>query len=607
MENKSSKSDTPVNVFQKAMAQLQPSAIARLMPGREAEAKEIRQAMLDTIESKTGGALFISGLPGTGKTATVRHVLHSLRAARERAELKHEFDFIEINAMKLSEPSHAYKLVYFELTGQRRSPNDAQALLDAYFAEPKGGRAATIKPLLLLIDEIDYMVTAKQQVLYNFFNWTTRRHVPLLVMGISNTINLADEALQAKVASRMGQRRVTFTSYSREQLQAIISTRLDGLEAFEPSVVRLIAAKVASICGDARRALELCRTAARVAMHAPRNQRPQPPPPPPAAAVGGVAGAAADGGESWQLVHTLRGHLSDVYDIAWRADSGALCSGSTDNAVFVWDMARTSSGSKAATTKIEAHRLEGHTHFVQGVAWDPRGVFLCSAASDRTVRVYRRRTGGSDWHCSHVIAKLDAPRSMAIGLGKAVRLFADETININSFFRRLSWTPDGSLLLVPAGIAAVPAAAAAVASSAPPPHQHQQQQQQQQLHCVYVFARNALHRPLMRLAAAPKPFVCVRANPLCFEPRPGADRAGRWLQLAYRMVIAAATTDSVLLYETDSGGAPIALVKHAHYAELTDLAWSADGRQLVVSSKDGYCSLLTFDADELGRPSPLVL
>eukprot|EP01116_Phalansterium_solitarium_P003678 TRINITY_DN144_c0_g1_i2.p1 TRINITY_DN144_c0_g1~~TRINITY_DN144_c0_g1_i2.p1 ORF type:complete len:449 (-),score=166.97 TRINITY_DN144_c0_g1_i2:75-1421(-) len=333
----------------------------------------------------------------------------------------------------------------------------------------------------------------------------------------------------------------------------------------------------------------------------------QPPPPPPAAAVGGVAGAAADGGESWQLVHTLRGHLSDVYDIAWRADSGALCSGSTDNAVFVWDMARTSSGSKAATTKIEAHRLEGHTHFVQGVAWDPRGVFLCSAASDRTVRVYRRRTGGSDWHCSHVIAKLDAPRSMAIGLGKAVRLFADETININSFFRRLSWTPDGSLLLVPAGIAAVPAAAAAVASSAPPPHQHQQQQQQQQLHCVYVFARNALHRPLMRLAAAPKPFVCVRANPLCFEPRPGADRAGRWLQLAYRMVIAAATTDSVLLYETDSGGAPIALVKHAHYAELTDLAWSADGRQLVVSSKDGYCSLLTFDADELGRPSPLVL
>jgi len=35
---------------------------------------------------------------------------------------------------------------------------------------------------------------------------------------------------------------------------------------------------------------------------------------------------------------------------------------------------------------------------------------------------------------------------------------------------------------------------------------------------------------------------------------------------------------------------PIAFVGGLHYAAITDAAWSPDGRTLVVSSSDGYCS-----------------
>jgi len=39
-----------------------------------------------------------------------------------------------------------------------------------------------------------------------------------------------------------------------------------------------------------------------------------------------------------------------------------------------------------------------------------------------------------------------------------------------------------------------------------------------------------------------------------------------------------------------------------HYASFTDLSWSPDGQTLVMSSTDGYCSVIVFDYCELGTP-----
>ena len=44
---------------------------------------------------------------GTGKTATVREVMRQLNVMLEDGDLP-KFDFIEINGMRLTEPSQAY-------------------------------------------------------------------------------------------------------------------------------------------------------------------------------------------------------------------------------------------------------------------------------------------------------------------------------------------------------------------------------------------------------------------------------------------------------------------------------------------------------------------
>lgn len=49
---------------------------------------------------------------------------------------------------------------------------------------------------------------------------------------------------------------------------------------------------------------------------------------------------------------------------------------------------------------------------------------------------------------------------------------------------------------------------------------------------------------------------------------------------------------------------PLAVVSGLHYAALTDCCWSADGRLLMVTSTDGYCSFFVLDDATLGETMP---
>ena len=59
--------------------------------------------------------MFISGVPGTGKTATVLRVFHDLAEDRDLKPVMRRVKLIEINGMKLSEPNQFYS--HFQLVG----------------------------------------------------------------------------------------------------------------------------------------------------------------------------------------------------------------------------------------------------------------------------------------------------------------------------------------------------------------------------------------------------------------------------------------------------------------------------------------------------------
>ncbi|XP_030055541.1 chromatin assembly factor 1 subunit B [Microcaecilia unicolor] len=274
--------------------------------------------------------------------------------------------------------------------------------------------------------------------------------------------------------------------------------------------------------------------------------------------------------ENWTVIKSLRGHLEDVYDICWTLDGNYMASASVDNTAIMWDVSK---GQKVSI-------FNEHKSYVQGIAWDPLGQYIATLSCDRVLRVYGTQTKRVAFN----VGKM-SPGTAAEGEVKSYRMFHDDSMK--SFFRRLSFTPDGSLLLTPAGCVEVG---------------------ENVMNTTYVFSRKNFRRPIAHLPCPAKATLAVRCCPVYFElkPMPNKDETSEkqtqgLINQPYRMVFAVASEDSVLFYDTQQLF-PFGYLSNVHYHTLSDIAWSSDGCFLAVSSTDGYCSFVTFEENELGIP-----
>ena len=75
------------------------------------------------VENKGSSTmLYISGMPGTGKTATTLQVIFKLKKDAERSKQLNDFDFIHINGMSLTNPLTVYTIIAEKITGVRMCP-----------------------------------------------------------------------------------------------------------------------------------------------------------------------------------------------------------------------------------------------------------------------------------------------------------------------------------------------------------------------------------------------------------------------------------------------------------------------------------------------------
>jgi origin recognition complex subunit 1 len=58
---------------------------------------------------------------------------------------------------------------------------------------------------VVLMDELDQLMTAKQDVVYNFFNWPTLAGAKLVVLAVANTMDLPERVMSGRVRSRLGE------------------------------------------------------------------------------------------------------------------------------------------------------------------------------------------------------------------------------------------------------------------------------------------------------------------------------------------------------------------------------------------------------------------
>ncbi|KAH8922934.1 P-loop containing nucleoside triphosphate hydrolase protein, partial [Atractiella rhizophila] len=251
--------------FQKAAQILHVSATPEFLPCRDEEFVQIESFLEDAIDEGTGGCLYVAGVPGTGKTATVLSVVKVLQERAAQGEIA-PFRFCEINGMKLTEPPQAFVSLweFLENSSDREGekkigPKQALKKLETYFDGGAPGRETCV----VLVDELDQLITKKQEVIYNFFDWPNRPRSKLVVVAIANTMDLPEREFLGKIRSRLGNNRINFAAYTSEQLIKIVEARLEGLDVFNKDGIKLAAKKVASVTGDARRALDICRESRR--------------------------------------------------------------------------------------------------------------------------------------------------------------------------------------------------------------------------------------------------------------------------------------------------------------------------------------------------------
>ncbi|KAL4766206.1 origin recognition complex subunit 1 [Aspergillus foveolatus] len=248
--------------YRQARNLLHVSAVPDSLPCRKKEFDTVYSHLSAAIMEGTGTCIYISGTPGTGKTATVREVVAQLNAA-VLAEEMDDFIFVEINGMKVTDPHQSYSLLWEALKGDRVSPSHALDLLDREFSNPSPRRVSCV----VLMDELDQLVTKNQSVMYNFFNWPALRHSRLIVLAVANTMDLPERTLSNKISSRLGLTRITFPGYKHTDLMEIITTRLASVPGniVDSDAIQFASRKVAAVSGDARRALDICRRAVEIA------------------------------------------------------------------------------------------------------------------------------------------------------------------------------------------------------------------------------------------------------------------------------------------------------------------------------------------------------
>ena len=261
-----------LEVYDKAYLQLELKTVPDRLPCRENEYSRIENFIRSGIEQRgCTNTLYISGMPGTGKTATVLEVIHNLTKLSKASKIN-RFSFIHIKGMALENPFTVYTQIYQSITGHTTSPGNASAFLDDYFKKGEQGRNINKRiPILapgiarvLLVDELDALVTKKQNIIYNIFDWPSYSYANLIVVAIANTMNLP-ETLLPKIASRMGNERLVYQPYNKQQIMEILKDRLKDINVFHDLALNLICMKVAALSGDMRRCLQVCRKSCELA------------------------------------------------------------------------------------------------------------------------------------------------------------------------------------------------------------------------------------------------------------------------------------------------------------------------------------------------------
>ncbi|KZV86514.1 P-loop containing nucleoside triphosphate hydrolase protein [Exidia glandulosa HHB12029] len=230
--------------FTRARAALRADQSSTPLTGRDNERREL----LAYLRGSSPKSLYISGTPGTGKTALIREVLTAYPyPSTSDAEEEEEEDVrkVYVNCVGRKE-EHVWDLILDSLHASSRpaSPSknkkkdDSRSTFERFLSTLTPGTKC-----FLVLDEIDHL-SPSSGVLAAVFALPASHADVLRVVAISNSHTLA--ARSAHVAT------LHFAPYDAKAMGVIARARLGDVGVFHSAAITVAAARTAGVTGDVR-------------------------------------------------------------------------------------------------------------------------------------------------------------------------------------------------------------------------------------------------------------------------------------------------------------------------------------------------------------------
>lgn len=259
--------------------------------------------------------------------------------------------------------------------------------------------------------------------------------------------------------------------------------------------------------------------------------------------------------EHWTVRKRLVAHDNDIQDICWSPDGSLLVTVGLDRLIIIWN----------GVTFERIKRYDIHQSMVKGIVFDPANKFFATASDDRTVRIFRYYRKLSELSINNYEFQMEH-----------IVIDPFKKSPLTSYFRRMSWSPDGQHIAVPN------------ATNGP-------------VTSISIINRNNWSTDVSLIGHEAPCEVCS-FSPRLFEYYDSDSvRSSKNSLENFTTILATAGQDQNLVIWTTRQSKPLVVAHDIVSGSITDICWAPDGQTLYLSCLDGSITCVSFEDNELGK------
>ncbi|AOA64017.1 ATP-binding protein [Komagataella phaffii CBS 7435] len=243
--------------------------------GRSKEANILKSFLEKGLADLESNSLYISGPPGTGKTAQLNAVLaylfpkksgtfNTYQIEKNGQSISRLLSVSKINCMTINRPDEIYHSIY-------RQIQSCNIFHDAKCSSEQLEKILSDEDVadmhIIVLDELDNLIAKNQRVLFQLFSWAS--HLTgaggprLILIGIANALDLTDRFIPRLKTNGISPNLLQFHPYNGDQIKTIITKKIQCLphrntnQIIHPAALQLCARKASSSTGDLRKAFDV--------------------------------------------------------------------------------------------------------------------------------------------------------------------------------------------------------------------------------------------------------------------------------------------------------------------------------------------------------------